>query len=194
MTVVGDLAQAGPTTTIRTWGDALDPFVEERFAHHTLTVNYRTTAEILQAAEPLLTRIAPEQRLSRSIRHGEQPTVITVAEEDIASVLNELITHTRETAPEGMIGIVTTAQRSATLDPGNSATGVTIIAAPDARGLEFDTVIIVDPDGIQSANAAGLRDLYVAQTRATTHLVTLEVTTDARTLVTGRRYRYWASP
>lgn len=178
MTIVGDLAQAGPTTAIHTWGDALEPFVDERFAHHTLTINYRTTAETLQATEPLLARIAPDQRLSRSIRHGEQPTVITVAEQDIASVLNELITHTRETHPGELIGVVTTAQRSATLDAEISETDATIIAAPDARGLEFDTVIIIDSDGIQSANEAGLRDLYVAQTRATKRLLTLEVMTN----------------
>ncbi|SEF12114.1 DNA helicase IV [Arthrobacter alpinus] len=178
MTIVGDLAQAGPTTTIRTWGQALEPFVDERFAHHTLTVNYRTTAEILQATKPLLARIAPEQRLSRSIRRGEQPALITVAEEDTASVLNELITHTQATHPGELIGVIATAQRSATLDAEISETEATIIAAPDARGLEFDTVIIIDPDGIQSANEAGLRDLYVAQTRATKRLLTLELTTN----------------
>jgi DNA helicase IV len=184
MTIVGDLAQAGPTTAIRTWSDALEPFVDERFAHHTLTVNYRTTAEILQATEPLLARIAPEQRLSSSIRHGEQPTVITVAEEDIASVLNELITRTQEAHPGELIGVVATAQRSATLDAEIREADATIIAAPDARGLEFDTVIIIDPDGMRSANEAGLRDLYVAQTRATKRLLSLEVaasTTEAET-------------
>jgi DNA helicase IV len=50
-----------------------------------------------------------------------------------------------------------------------------MIAAPDARGLEFDTVIIVDPDDIQHASTAGLRDLYVAQTRATKRLITLTI-------------------
>ena len=178
MTIVGDLAQAGPTTTICTWADALEPFVDERFAQHTLTVNYRTTAEILQATKPLLARISPEQRLSRSIRHGEQPTVLTVAEEHIPSMLNELITHTRDTYPGELIGVIAAAQRSTTLDAEISETDATIIAAPDARGLEFDTVIIIDPDGIQSANEAGLRDLYVAQTRATKRLLTLELPTN----------------
>ncbi|WP_243842877.1 MULTISPECIES: AAA family ATPase [unclassified Mumia] len=180
MTIVGDLAQAGPTTTIRTWSEALEPFVDERFAHHTLTVNYRTTAEILQATAGLLARIAPEQRLSRSIRHGEPPTALTVAGEDVVSVLNELITRIRQTHPGELIGVIATAHRSATLDAEVSETDATIIAAPDTRGLEFDTVIIIDPVGIRSANEAGLRDLYVAQTRATKRLLTLEVTTPSR--------------
>ena len=167
MTIVGDLAQAGPTTTIRTWVDALEPFVGEGFDHHTLTVNYRTTEEILQATEPLLARIAPEQRLSRSIRHGEQITVISVAEETIASVLDDLIAQARAHHPGELIGVVATARRSPALDASMRAVDATVVAAPDARGLEFDTVIIVDPLGIQSANDAGLRDLSVARVCAT---------------------------
>lgn len=183
MTIVGDLAQAGPTTAVRTWGDALEPFVDGRFHHHTLTVNYRTTAEILQETASLLARVAPEQRLSRSIRHGERPIVITAAEDDLASVLDELIAQTRETHPGELIGVVTAAQRLSALSALSalnariSDTDVTVLGAPDARGLEFDSVIIVDPDGIRSANEAGLRDLYVAQTRATKRLLTIEVTT-----------------
>jgi DNA helicase IV len=175
MTIVGDLAQTGPTTTIRTWNDALQPFVSDRFAHHTLTINYRTTEEILHTTEPLLARIAPEQRLSRSIRHGEHPTSATVTEVDIASKLVELIASTQEKHPGELIGIITTTQRSISLNTKLSETGYTMIAAPDARGLEFDTVIIVDPDDIQHASTAGLRDLYVAQTRATKRLITLTI-------------------
>jgi DNA helicase IV len=179
MTIVGDLAQAGPTTTIRTWDEALEPFVAERFAHHTLTVNYRTTAEILQATEPLLARIAPEQRLSRSIRSGEHPRGVEVAESDIASVLAGLVAHIRGTYGEELIGVVAPDQRSAALKLQIGEGEATVIAAPDARGLEFDTVIIVDPDAIQAASEAGLRDLYVAQTRATKRLVTLNVTLES---------------
>ena len=181
MTIVGDLAQAGPTTTIRTWDGALQPFVGGRFVHHTLSVNYRTTAEILQATEPLLSCIAPEQRLSRSIRHGEQPTVISVAEDDIPSALNNLITGARRAHPAELIGVIAAVQRCITL--AINEFDATLVAAPDARGLEFDTVILVDPVGIRSANEAGLRDLYVAQSRATKRLFTLDVspsTTETR--------------
>jgi len=178
MTVVGDLAQSGPTTTIRSWADAVEPYVDEGFAHHTLTINYRTTAEILQATEPLLALIAPDQRLSRSIRHGELPTVITVAEDGVPCTLNQLIARTREAHPDELIGVVATARRAAALGPEIEATDATLVAAPDARGLEFDSVIIIDPEGIRSANEAGVRDLYVAQTRATKRLLTLEISTE----------------
>jgi DNA helicase IV len=40
-----------------------------------------------------------------------------------------------------------------------------------AKGLEFDTVIVVDPAGIEAGSPRGLSDLYVALTRATQRLV-----------------------
>ena len=175
MTVVGDLAQAGPATTIRRWEEALDPFVGDRFAHHTLTVNYRTTEQILAATAPLLALIAPDQRLSRSIRQGEEPATVTVAEDAIAEVLDDLIARTRDERPGELIGVVASAERADELGERIDETAATIIAAPDARGLEFDTVVIIDPHGIRSAGDAGLRDLYVAQTRATKRLVIVQV-------------------
>ncbi|MEU4240227.1 AAA family ATPase [Actinoplanes sp. NPDC026619] len=69
MTVVGDFAQAGPGSTVTGWRQALG----DRIELHTLTVNYRTTAEILEYSRDLLARIAPGQELSRSVRHGETP-------------------------------------------------------------------------------------------------------------------------
>ncbi|GAB1821474.1 HelD family protein [Herbidospora sp. RD11066] len=153
MTVVGDFAQAGSATTIRSWPEA----VGDRFVHHTLTVNYRTTAEILDFATPLLARIAPDQKPSQSIRHGEPPRVVDVPAADLAATA-----------------------RTLAQDPGNGLTGVIgtlaaegVIPAPEARGLEFDTVIVVDPDAIETHRESGSRDLYVALTRATKRLIVL---------------------
>jgi hypothetical protein len=175
MTVVGDLAQAGPSTTLRTWDEALKPYVGERFAHHRLTVNYRTTSEILHATEPLLAEIAPDQQLSSSIRHGEQPRTLSVTEESIPSTLSTLITQVAHEHPDQLIGVIATAERSLALEAEVHGAGATLVAAPEARGLEFDTVIIVDPAGLRAAGDAGPRDLYVAQTRATKRLLSLEL-------------------
>lgn len=75
----------GPSTTLRAWDEALEPFVGVRVAHHRLTVNYRTTTEILLATEPLLAEIAPDRQLSRSIRHGEEPRILDVTTEGLPS-------------------------------------------------------------------------------------------------------------
>ncbi len=180
MTIVGDLAQAGPSTTLRSWDDALRPYVEERFAHHRLSGNYRTTTEILLATEPLLTEIAPDQQLSRSIRHGEQPRVLGVTEETLRTTLSGLISGVAREHPGELIGVVATTDRSHVLGTEVESAGATIVAAPDARGLEFDTVIIVDPAGIRAAGDAGPRDLYVAQTRATKRLLSLQPSATGR--------------
>ena len=175
MTVVGDLAQAGPATTLRTWDEALKPFVGERFAHHRLTVNYRTTTEILLATEPLLAEIAPDQQLSRSIRHGEQPRILDVTEESLRSTLSTLITEIADEHPGELIGVIATTERSLAMEADVDVADATIVAAPEARGLEFDTVIIIDPAGVRAAGDAGPRDLYVAQTRATKRLLSLQL-------------------
>jgi DNA helicase IV len=175
MTIVGDLAQAGPTTTIRSWAEALDPFVRERFVHHRLTVNYRTTAEILESTRPLLAQIAPDQKLSQSIRNGEEPCTLTTREEHLASQMAELIADLAHEHPGELIGVIATTERAPTLQSAEWASTVTIVSASDARGLEFDTVIVIDPIGIQTASEAGIRDLYVAQTRATKRLVSVQV-------------------
>lgn len=175
MTVVGDLAQAGPTTTIDSWTDALESFAADDVVLHTLTINYRTTAEILGATEPLLARIAPNQRISRSIRHGEQPIVVAVVGDEVDTTLENLIAQLREQDAAGLIGVVAAAQRASDLRIAAPTNSVTVVPAPDARGLEFDTVIVIAPDEIQHASEAGLRDLYVAQTRATKRLITLDV-------------------
>jgi len=170
MTVVGDLAQAGPTTTITAWRDALGPFIEDRFDHHRLTVNYRTTAEILRSTAPLLSRIAPDQELSDSIRHGVDPIIITVEENCVKEKLADLLSEIDRDNPEDLVGVVSTAERLAEL----SVSSVSSVAAPEARGLEFDIVIIVDPEAIENSGEAGLRDLYVAHTRATKRLYILQ--------------------
>lgn len=170
MTIAGDLAQAGPATAITGWDDALSPFVADRYVHHTLTINYRTTAEILDAAAPALARIAPSQRPSRSIRHGEPPTRIAVAGSALDAALGDLIARLRNGDPDELIGVIAATRRACRVEQEAFAADAVVIAARDARGLEFDTVILIEPDEIQAESDAGLRDLYVAQTRATKRL------------------------
>ncbi|MFT3943069.1 MAG: AAA family ATPase [Ancrocorticia sp.] len=173
MTIVGDFAQAGATTSIRSWTDALRPFVAERFEHHRLSINYRTTAEILNVTAPLLARIAPGQRLSTSIRHGDQPHTITVTDDERDGTLRVLVTYVTEVFPGELIGVIGAADDVAALSVALNGTSAVVMAAPDVRGLEFDNVIIADPDAIEAARSGGARDLYVALTRATKRVWTL---------------------
>ncbi|TDC65826.1 ATP-dependent DNA helicase [Micromonospora sp. KC207] len=150
MTVVGDFAQAGPVSTVSGWTEALGT----RITVHTLTVNYRTTAEILEASRDLLAEIAPEQPPSRSLRHGEPPRVLTGA-----TVADEL--------RPGELTAVICADADAARLAAELGDRARVLPVSRARGLEFDAVVVVDPDRIKAARPSGKRDLYVALTRAT---------------------------
>lgn len=47
---------------------------------------------------------------------------------------------------------------------------VVLLTVGQAKGLEFDSVLVVDPDGIVAESPRGRSDLYVALTRATRRL------------------------
>ncbi|WP_233625212.1 ATP-binding domain-containing protein [Actinoplanes sp. ATCC 53533] len=171
MTVVGDFAQAGPGSTLTGWQDALRPHVGGRFHVHTLTINYRTTAEILDSTRDLLAAIAPDQRLSRSLRHGEPPRHRR-ATAVVRTVLEELDAQTA-TGPGELIAVIC-ADRSA---PRLAATAISdrarVVPVSEARGLEFDSVLVIDPQEIIASRPSGRRDLYVALTRATRRVCTI---------------------
>lgn len=156
MTVVGDFAQAGPVSTVRGWADALGI----RITVHTLTVNYRTTAEILDASRDLLAEVAPEQSPSQSLRHGEPPCMLTRAA--VAAQLR----------PDELTAVICADEDTARLaeEVGDRAQ---VVPVSQARGLEFDAVVVVDPGRVEAARPSGKRDLYVALTRATKRLTVI---------------------
>jgi len=175
MTLVGDFAQAGPATVARDWGEALDAHVGRRFDLRTLTVSYRTTEEILATTTELLARIAPGQTPSRSIRHGDEPRTVTVPP---SQLVDELLAELRTQAvlhPGELLGVICPDGRVAELAAAGIERYARLVPASEARGLEFDEAVVVDPDGIVAARPAGERDLYVALTRATKRLCTVAV-------------------
>lgn len=162
MTVVGDLAQAGPATGAASWGEALGE-VARRAQVHTLTVCYRTTAQVLAAAEPLLAAIAPAQPRSRALREGPE---VRHAAGPVRDVVEQ------EVAAGGLVGVVAADDAVAALEATLAGAGADrVVPVSRVRGLEWDAVVVVDPDGIRAARQGGERDLYVALTRPTTRLV-----------------------
>jgi len=157
MTIVGDLAQRsiGPPGT---WKENLPG----RLADHSyaeLTVNYRSPAEVNALASEILADLAPSLRPSTAIRAtGERPTVEFV--NDVATALPALVERETATLPEGRIAVI-----------GVDVPGAVDALTPwEAKGLEYDTVVLVEPASIL-AQEHGLSLLYVAVTRATHRLV-----------------------
>lgn len=175
MTLVGDFAQAGPATVARDWKEALGPHLGHRFDLRTLTVGYRTTQEILATTEELLARIAPNRPPIRSIRRGEVPrTLATTPDSLVTALLREL--REQGAAYQGeLLGVICADDRTEQLAAAGIERLARLVPASQARGLEFDATVVVDPDGITAARPGGERDLYVALTRATKRLCTITV-------------------
>ena len=67
-TVVGDLAQRRSEAGATSWAAMLDRYVPGRWVYRSLTVNYRTPAEIMNVAAGLLAEFAPGVRAPESVR------------------------------------------------------------------------------------------------------------------------------
>jgi DNA helicase IV len=178
MTLVGDPAQTGDAAGCASWQDILEPYVGDRFEHTTLRVNYRTPAEIMELAAEVRRGEDPGFRPPRSVRStGVEPWQVTV---EPAGLAETVAARVADAPHEGRIAVIApTALHTALADalPGVTATGepdltrpVVLLDARAAKGLEFDTVIVVEPELIRSGSAHGVNDLYVAYTRATQRL------------------------
>ncbi|MFG3054001.1 HelD family protein [Kitasatospora sp. NPDC048239] len=175
MTLVGDFAQAGPATVARDWKEALGPHLGGRFDLRTLTVSYRTTQEILAVTDDLLARIAPDRTPIRSIRRGEVPRTLAAAPDSLVGALVGELREQGAAYPGELVGVVCADDRTEQLAAAGVEQYARLVPASQARGLEFDAAVVVDPDGITAARPGGERDLYVALTRATKRLCTVTV-------------------
>ncbi len=189
MTVVGDVAQTGDPAGTAAWAQTLEPHVGNRWRLAELTVNYRTPAEVMALAAQVLARIDPTLVPPRSVREsGVEPWRERVFAERFGARLGELAAREREALGDGRMAVIvpepraeelTAAIRSALPDAGygddpDLERSAVVLTVRQAKGLEFDTVIVADPDRIVADAPRGERDLYVAVTRATHRLGLLE--------------------
>ena len=175
MTLVGDFAQAGAATTAQDWPDALTPHLGPRFDLHTLTVSYRTTAEILETTRDLLARIAPGRTPTSSVRHGDTPRELTTGPDTLTATLAAELQTQQSAHPGELLGVICADARTDELRSAGITRWARLVPASQARGLEFDGVVVLDPEEIVAARTSGERDLYVSLTRATKRLCTIVV-------------------
>ncbi|KQU06179.1 helicase [Rhodococcus sp. Leaf7] len=167
MTLVGDVAQTGDPAGASSWQDVLGPYVAQRWKLSELTVNYRTPAAIMEIAHRVLAELDPTASIPRSVRdNGEIPRADHVADKDVpAAVQRRVDVHPRP----GMSAVLAPAELVPSLSHLESES-VRVSTVRDAKGLEFDSVLLVEPARIVSESSRGLNDLYVALTRATQRL------------------------
>ncbi|WP_374216117.1 ATP-binding domain-containing protein [Frankia sp. R82] len=216
MTIVGDVAQTGDPAGTTSWDRVLAPYpaAGTPARRETLTVNYRTPAEIMAVAADVLATLSPPQEPPRSVRTvGQQPWRLQVAEHELGpqlarSVVRELARLAATTTPQdtaaatggpgfggsgaggsgaggaGRLAVLVptsrlpelTAAVRAVVPEADAGAGamltapVVVLGVREAKGLEFDTVLLADPDTVLAASPRGAHDLYVALTRATHRL------------------------
>ncbi|MFK0118004.1 RNA polymerase recycling motor ATPase HelR [Streptomyces sp. NPDC090994] len=158
-TVVGDRAQARHGFT-ESWRERLERVGLDRIELASLNINYRTPEEIMAEAEPVIRAALPDANVPTSVRSGGVP-VVHGSTADLETVLGTwLAAHDEGTAC--VIG-----------DPAFRETPRVRSLTPElAKGLEFDLVVLVDPDRFGDG-VEGAVDRYVAMTRATRQLVLL---------------------
>ncbi|MDN3284408.1 AAA family ATPase [Streptomyces thermocarboxydus] len=190
MTVLGDLAQATGPHTYADWdrlGMLLSDHGDCTLAE--LNTSYRVPAEIMDFAAPLARAIAPGLPYPQAVRDAG-PDAVRVVEAGEGMLVAETLAHVRR-----LLG--TTDGRSlrsvAVVVPDDSAWAaeiehklaeadgivveergaVSVLPASQAKGMEFDHVLVVEPSAVAGRDPVGLRLLYIALTRSTQSLTIL---------------------
>ena len=171
MTLVGDPAQTAEAAGVGSWSGILAPYLEDRWEHTRLGVNYRTPAEIMDVATAVVRAEHPGFEPPSSVRAtGVRPWAR--ATDDLPGAVAKAVGEL--TPSEGRLAVI--APRDLHRSLAARLDGVTAGAEPDltrtvvlldprqAKGLEFDSVLVVEP------GRYGTSDLYVALTRATQRL------------------------
>ncbi|MFI5799388.1 HelD family protein [Streptomyces sp. NPDC051677] len=171
MTLVGDPAQTAEAAGVGSWSGILAPYVEDRWEHTRLGVNYRTPSEIMEVAAAVVRAENPDFEPPSSVRStGVKPWAR--ASDELPGAVAEAVAEL--TPAEGRLAVI--APRALHRRLAARLDGVTAGAEPDltrtvvlldprqAKGLEFDSVLVVEPAEY------GTSDLYVALTRATQRL------------------------
>ena len=171
LTMLGDVAQATGPVVYRQWED-LSPYLpdEAEVTIEELRHAYRVPAEIMELALPLLDRIAPDMARPLAYRRGGlPPKLVSTSEADL------LATALREAAElDGLLAVIAPRSLAAAAPSGDAfdELSVPVLTPRQAKGLEFDAVVVVEPALIaEEGGDAGLRELYVALTRPTQTLV-----------------------
>lgn len=156
-TIVGDLAQRRSPAGTTSWDQMLKTYVPDRWVYRTLTVNYRTPAEIMDVAAAVLAEFSPDVVPPESVRStGVPPWARQVDDAELPSAIADFV-HEEESRDGTHIAIGPSDVPGAVLPT-------------DTKGLEFDAVLVVHPERILAEGSRGAADLYVALTRATQRL------------------------
>lgn len=184
MTLVGDLAQSTGPWARDSWveiGEVLQgrhPVVVEE-----LTLGYRVPNQVFELAVQLLPEAAPGVAPPRVIRNG--PEAPRLEQVDVDDVVAQAVSIAQDHAGSGrFVGVVCPDTLRAELletlngkgvafsdaSKGSIGSSINVVSPVEAKGLEFDAVVVLEPERVVAEHERGLRMLYVAFTRTTQYL------------------------
>ena len=181
MTLVGDLDQRSGHTPAQSWAELLGTAAREHVRTSSLTINYRTPAEVMRAAVRVL-RAAGGANAAPARSAREVPDSLRTTEIVTDSTLVDVVAGEYAALGEGRLAVITAPGRVAATREALAvrladelqapagdvlAAPVAVLDAVAAKGLEFDVVILVEPSEVARG---GPGDLYVAMTRPTRRL------------------------
>jgi DNA helicase IV len=184
-TIVGDPAQSAWTDT-----EEANRAIEEIIGtapvrHFRMSTNYRSPAEVYDLAAKIVVTDFPDADLPTAARAtGHQPRLLVPADAapddpTIAAALINIV-RTLLAEVEGTVGVIcppsTKDELATQLEQAQlaGADRVAVVTPLESKGLEYDGVVVVAPDDIVAESPGGVRALYVALTRPTQRLVTLD--------------------
>ncbi len=191
MTIAGDVAQTSTAAGAHSWRRMLDPVLRDSWRLAELTVNYRTPSDVAEAAQRVATRAGlpvspltsarevPEALVVRRVTDlaTDVPTEVAAALAEVVGTAaalpgddpgagrvavlaaNDQVGDVRQMLAERFAAELTPPAAGSVLDA-----RLAVLTPRDAKGLEFDVVVLVEP-GRVAAESVG--DLYVAMTRPT---------------------------
>jgi DNA helicase IV len=120
---------------------------------------------------------------------GHQPRLLVPADAapEHPTIDNAMINIVRALLADvrGTVGVICPASTkdglSAKLEQASlaGAERIAVVTPVEAKGLEYDGVLVITPDDIVAESPGGVRALYVALTRSTQRLVTLDAALDS---------------
>ncbi|MFF0063671.1 ATP-dependent DNA helicase [Streptomyces sp. NPDC005279] len=203
MTVLGDLAQATGPHTYAAWG-RLGGLLSGQGDWHVAELNtsYRVPAQIMEFVAPLAQAVAPSLPYPVAVRRADGEAVRLVPTTPW-ELLDETVARTAQLVgtddgrslrsiavivpddSDWLDEVRLRLDRAAGMTP-EMRKAVSVLAAAQARGMEFDHVLVLDPTTIADRGPAGLRQLYVALTRSTQTLTVLHTSPLPEALMGGR--------
>jgi DNA helicase IV len=183
MTIVGDIAQTGTDAGAPSWEKMLSPLFGDQWQRYELSVNYRTPKQIMDVASQMLIAAGVDAPMPRSVRSSNSlPRSKRIATADDFAIV-DCARQERDRVGSGRVAVIVPERlwvqighaitEALHTDRTDIDAQVAVLTAVGAKGLEFDVVVVVEPQEILDESTRGANHLYVALSRATQRLIVL---------------------